>query len=133
MIERFDRRAVGMLAQRGDQQATALGQHARGFGHHPRRFFAEGEGVHQQHQVETPAAQIQRVHVAAHHLHVLMVLEALAGGADHARTGVETDNGTCTRCEQLGQHAVTGGDVEYVAGIHQLRHRPCQRFPGAAR
>ena len=43
-------------------------------------------------------------------------LEAFAGGGDHARAGIDADDRARARCQQFGEHAIAGSDVEHVAG-----------------
>lgn len=89
--------------------------------------------MHQHHQVETGIGKRQRMHVALAHFHIAQLAQALAGGGDHARAGVDADVAGGMRRHQLGQHAVAGGDVEHVAGFQQGQGGARQRFPGAPR
>jgi hypothetical protein len=47
--------------------------------------------VHQHHQVEAAVLERQRMHVALADFHVGQPAQALAGGGDHARAGIDAD------------------------------------------
>ncbi len=50
----------------------------------------------------------------------------------HAFADVQADDAAGPGSEQFGQHAVTGGDVQYVAGFEQVHQAAGGRLPGPA-
>jgi hypothetical protein len=131
MIERFHHGCDGRAGPTSREQATTGAQQSRGLGHGPGRVFGIGQRMQHQHQVEALFPQVQCVHVALTHLHVGECLEPLRCGLGHALAAVDADDRMGVWRQQFGGDAVTGGNVQHIAGAQQLQQRSRQRLPGA--